>query len=112
LEAGYVLEEHSRHSSRLGTYTIAKKDGWFEHGQNCLEYATQTHVYDLPVGKDAEAKAIEAKTSARVVLERERTAARLLREQQKDPDPDERPTGRNARDSGRRVMRRSPLRRA
>lgn len=85
LDVGYVLEKEPRHSGSLGTFYVAKKDGWFEHGMNCLEYAAQMHVQDLPLNGERAAKA---------VLQHQTTAVhqqqRALRAAQKDTEKDER----------------------
>ena len=92
LEAGYVLEDDPRHSSKLGTFWVPKKDGWFEHPQNCFEYGLQAHVLDLP-------KSVERAELARVKhqVQRQREEQRALALLQKDVDPDDRPV------HGRRV---------
>jgi hypothetical protein len=98
LEAGYVLEDEARHSERLGTLHVPKKDGWFEHPMNCFEYGLQAHVLDLPLGN---VHAEEAKIRHREKTERD--AQRELRKQQEDREPDERslrPRGRFARRGG------------
>ena len=53
LEAGYVWDEHM---VSVGNKQIRKpkKDGWFEHGMNCLEYLELTFGASTPT---AEAKA-------------------------------------------------------
>lgn len=86
LEAGYVLEDEPRHSSRLGTYTVPKKDGWFEHPMNCFEYGLQAHVLDLPLPGERAAKAVLQHGE-----QQERARLRALRESQKDVDPDDLP---------------------
>lgn len=88
LEAGYVLEDTPRHSSRLGTYSVPKKDGWFEHPMNCFEYGLQAHVLDLPLSGERAAQEV-LKHDAR----HEREQLRQLREAQKDKDPDDVPMG-------------------
>ena len=47
LEAGYVWDEHM---VSVGNKQIRKpkKDGWFEHGMNCLEYLELTFGADRP----------------------------------------------------------------
>lgn len=47
LEAGYVWDEHV---VSVGNKQIRKpkKDGWFEHGMNCLEYLELTYGADRP----------------------------------------------------------------
>lgn len=84
LEAGYVLEDDARHSSRLGTYYVPKKDGFYEHPQNCFEYGLQAHVYDLPQ---------EGERAAKLMLKHQgtlvRQAQRAVAVSQKDRDPDD-----------------------
>lgn len=84
LDVGYVLEAEARHSGSLGTFYVAKKDGWFEHGQNCMEYGVQMFVKDLP---------LNGERAAKVVLQHEKSIvgqqARALRAAQKDREPDE-----------------------
>lgn len=84
LELGYVLESDdaesilkpkARHSSRLGTYYVPVKDGWFEHAQNCFEYGLQMHVHDLP---QASARAPEVHRQFLIDVER---AAKIARQQ-------------------------------
>lgn len=89
LEAGYVFEDEARHSSRLGTFWVPKKDGFYEHPQNCFEYGLQAHVYDLPLQGEAAAKEV-LKHQTRIVKEDQRALARL---QKDDPDPDDRVMG-------------------
>lgn len=84
LEAGYVLEDTPRHSSRLGSYSVPKKDGWFEHPMNCFEYGLQAHVLDLPLAGQRAAKEV-LKHDAR----REREKLQELRRAQVDHDPDD-----------------------
>ena len=57
LEAGYVWDEHM---VSVGNKQVRKpkKDGWFEHGMNCLEYLELTFGADRPTD---EAKALAAK---------------------------------------------------
>jgi hypothetical protein len=45
LEAGYVLEDEARHSGKLGSFYVPKKDGWFEHPMNCFEYGVQARWF-------------------------------------------------------------------
>ena len=87
LEAGYVLEDTPRHSSRLGSYSVPKKDGWFEHPMNCFEYGLQAHVLGLPLSGERAAKAVMAHDA-----KQDREQLRRLRESQKDVDPEDRPT--------------------
>lgn len=89
LEAGYVLEDEARHSSRLGTYWVPKKDGWFEHPQNCFEYGVQAHVYELPLPGELAAKAT---LRHRQQIDRQDKRALALM-QKDDPDPDDRRIG-------------------
>ncbi len=100
LEAGYVLEDTPRHSSRLGSFWVPKKDGWFEHPMNCFEYGLQVHVMDLPLSKERADKAL-----VRHETDRAREEARKLKEAQKDHGPDDRPKGRRVL-GGRLLMRR------
>lgn len=92
LELGYVLEERegqvqARHSGRLGTYYVPKKDGWFEHAQNCFEYGLQLFVQDLPM---ASARAPEAHRQFLIDVERAAQMAekQALIAQQTDLDED------------------------
>jgi hypothetical protein len=84
LEAGYVREDTPRHSNRLGTYWVAKKDGWFEHAQNTFEYYVQTFVRDVPlnVKRAAAAQVSHAK-------QQEKRAQEDVRRAQQDRDPDD-----------------------
>ncbi len=84
LEAGYVLEDESRHSPKLGTYSVPKKDGWFEHPMNCAEYAAQAHVLDLPMGNERAEEAKIRHQETKLKQDR-RELARL----QKDRDVDD-----------------------
>jgi hypothetical protein len=88
LEAGYVLEEKSRHSSTLGTFSVPKKDGWFEHAQNCFEYGLQAYVSDLPMGNEH-----AEETKLRHELKQVKADHRALRKLQHDRDPDDRRLG-------------------
>lgn len=81
LEAGYVLEDAPRHSSRLGSYSVPKKDGFFEHGQNCFEYGMQAHVMDLPLEG---ARAAKATLQHSADVKRQELAA--LRKSQQDTE--------------------------
>ncbi len=89
LEAGYVLEDEARHSNRLGSYFVPKKDGWFEHPMNCLEYGVIADVPELPMAGER-AAAAQIKHGQTVTKERERLAIRELRQAQKDVDISER----------------------
>jgi hypothetical protein len=84
LEAGYVLEDEARHSGKLGSFWVPKKDGWFEHPQNCFEYGVQAHVLDLPLSDEHSELA-----KARHVQQQVREAQRQLRAAQKDVDVDD-----------------------
>lgn len=55
LEAGYVWDEHM---VSVGNKQIRKpkKDGWFEHGMNSLEYLELTFGADRPTAEAAEIK--------------------------------------------------------
>jgi len=87
LDAGYVLEDEPRHSNRLGTYWVPKKDGWYEHAQNCFEYGVQAHVRDLPLSTQHADEALLKHDT-----HKERDRQRALRQQQRDVS--ERPSGR------------------
>lgn len=95
LEAGYVLEDEARHSGKLGSFYVPKKDGWFEHPMNCFEYGLQAHVLDLPMG---DVRAEEAKI--RHVQRSEHEQRLALRRAQQDKDPDERGYGMRIKRSG------------
>jgi terminase large subunit-like protein len=87
LELGYVLEEEARHSTKLGTFYVPQKDGWFEHPMNCFEYGIQQHVRELPV---ASARAPSQHRQFLIDIERQ---VRLnekfdLAKKQTDPDLD------------------------
>jgi hypothetical protein len=84
LEAGYVLEDEPRHSGKLGSFWVPKKDGYYEHFQNTFEYGLQAHVLDLPLGGERAAKAI-LKHDQRLIKQ----AQLRLAAEQKDTDPDE-----------------------
>jgi len=101
LEAGYVLEDESRHSGKLGSFFVPKKDGWFEHPMNCFEYGIQSFVLDLPMSDE---KSELAKVKHRQVQERE--AQRLLRKSQDDRDPSEIRIGTRIARNGMRMGRR------
>lgn len=104
LEAGYVLEDEPRHSAKLGTYSVPKKDGWFEHAMNCFEYGLQSFVLDLPLG---DLHSEEAKI--RHAQQKRRDDLIALKQSQQDKDPDDPP--RLARGIGRRVGSGRPVRR-
>ncbi len=104
LEAGYVFEDKPRFSATLGTYSLAKKDGFFEHGQNCLEYLAQMFVLDLPQSNEQALKT-QATHAAKLVRDNERAASKALRAAQKDVDPEDKPRNRYGF-AGRRVMAR------
>jgi len=86
LDVGYVFEAEPRHSSRLGSYYIPKKDKWFEHPMNCFEYGLQAFVLDLPLGN---VHAEEVKI--RQAEQRKRDERLALKRAQHDPERDERP---------------------
>lgn len=86
LEVGYVLEDEARHSSRLGTFWVPKKDGWFEHPQNCFEYGIQAHVLDLPLNGERAATAVLKHGQQKI-----RQDLVALRKAQMDRDPDDLP---------------------
>lgn len=101
LEAGYVLEDEPRQSGKLGSFYVPKKDGWFDHAMNCLEYGAQAHILDLPLGdtRSEEAKIRHAQQLAR-------DAATALRRQQQDLDDEDMPRGRrHVRTAGRSSRR-------
>lgn len=100
LEAGYVLEDENRHSGRLGTYSVPKKDGWFEHPQNCFEYGVQADVLDLPMNQTREMQALERHQATK-----ERDERMALKRAQEDHDPADRVAGRLYRGQ-RRMSRR------
>lgn len=85
LETGYVLEDEARHSEKLGSFHVPKKDGWFEHPMNCFEYGLQAHVLDLPKGNE---RAEEAKIRHAQVATK--AAAKALAREQRDVDESER----------------------
>jgi hypothetical protein len=85
LEAGYVLEDEARHSSKLASFYVPKKDGWFEHPMNCFEYGVQSHALDLPM---SDLKAEDAKLRHREQMTRAEHLA--LKKAQQDRDPDDR----------------------
>lgn len=105
LEAGYVLEDEARHSTKLGSFFVPKKDGWFEHGMNCFEYALQAHVYDLPKGNE---RAEEAKIKHEGQRRREEAIA--LKKSQQDKDPDDLPRQAGRRRFGNRAAGRTTRR--
>jgi hypothetical protein len=65
---------------------VPKKDGWFEHPQNCFEYGLQAHVLDLPQSNE-KSELAKVKHAAQKVREDARALAQL----QKDRDSDDRP---------------------
>lgn len=84
LEAGYVYEDDARHSTRLGTFWVPKKDGFYEHPMNCFEYGVQAHVHGLPLPGEQAAKAV-LKHQGRLERQEQQALAAL----QKDRDPDD-----------------------
>jgi hypothetical protein len=107
LEAGYVFEDEPRSSSKLGSFWVPKKDNWFDHAQNCLEYGAQMHVLDLPLG---DVRAEEAKL--RHTQDAIRAQQIQLRKLQRDKDADDerkawqKRNGLRARGGMRRTTRR------
>lgn len=93
LEVGYVLEAEPRHSSKLGTMWLPKKDGWFEHGQNCFEYGVQSFVKDIPIG-EAKQPAAHARHMADAALRQAIEAKAQLRKELRDTHPEDAPRGR------------------
>lgn len=81
LEVGYVLEADPRHSHTLGSYWVPKKDGFYEHPMNCLEYGALAHVRDLPLAGQRANEAI-----VRHDVRRAQHARKALQEAQKDRD--------------------------
>lgn len=86
LEAGYVLEDEPRHSQKLGTYWVPKKDGFYEHPMNCFEYAVQCHVRELPMGTDQQ-PAAHQRYLVDTTLKQAIEARRQLRAEQRDMHP-------------------------
>lgn len=86
LEAGYVLEDKARHSQKLGSFWVPKKDGWFEHPQNCFEYGLQMDVRELP--KAGERAAIAQLKHEEKMDRQDRLA--LKRAQRDTPEPHDR----------------------
>lgn len=72
-EAGYVWDEHSR---SVGNKSVAVplKDGWYEHGMNCVEYLQANFGMVRPSAHGIE-------------QELERVQARALKRAQRDADP-------------------------
>lgn len=106
LEAGYVFEDKPRFSSKLGSYALAKKDGWFEHGQNCQEYGAQAHVHDLPQ-TDERAALTKSKEEAMVRKNKRRDESKALHDAMRDTDPDDRRrVTMSVRSAGRNIGRR------
>lgn len=73
LEAGYVWDAHAR-SVGAKSITVPVKDGYFEHGQNCLEYLDVNFGGAQPTQQQVEQRA-------------ERMATQAVRRAQKDYDP-------------------------
>jgi hypothetical protein len=101
LEAGYVLEDEARHSGKLGSFYVPKKDGWFEHPMNCFEYGVQAQVLDLPM-TDEKSELAKAKH----VKQSEQADQRALRKLQDDREPGEVRIGTRLGRSGSRMARR------
>lgn len=72
-EAGYVWDEHC---VSVGSKQVRKpkKDGWYEHGQNCCEYLELNFGGAQPTQQQVERRA-------------ERIAAERVRRSQRDDDP-------------------------
>lgn len=81
LEVGYVFEPEPRHSHTLGSYWVPKKDGFYEHPMNCLEYGALAHVRDLPLAGQRANEAIIRHDVKRAHEERKK-----LQQQQRDTD--------------------------
>ncbi len=103
LDAGYVLEDEARHSGKLGTFWVPKKDGWFEHPQNCFEYGIQAHVNDLPLSGERAAKA-QIKHQTAITREVEREQSQAVKRAQKDHDPMDQPARHGRVSLARRPM--------
>jgi hypothetical protein len=74
LEAGYVWDERTRHTSGGKSISVPLKDGWFEHVMNCAEYT------ELNFGRGT--------LSVEDTLRRaEKMQSRRVRLSQKDADP-------------------------
>lgn len=76
LEAGYVWDPHPR-SVGNKMVRVPLKDGWYEHGQNCLEYI------ELNFGG-------ATRTAAQVARDTARAARVALQQAQRDHDPADR----------------------
>lgn len=83
LEVGYVLEAEPRHSTRLGSFWLPKKDKFYEHPMNCLEYGALAHVRELPLSGQRANEALVRHDVQRAKQER----ARLKRDQADHDDP-------------------------
>lgn len=68
-EAGYVW---SAHEVSVGSkkVRVPKKDGWFEHGQNCLEYLELNFGADKPTQEDEDKRAERRRRRAQETRER------------------------------------------
>jgi len=73
LEAGYVWDPHPRSVSNKPMH-VPLKDGWYEHGMNCLEYIEANFGTAHPSLKDVE-------------REQDKAYARALKRAQRDADP-------------------------
>ncbi len=73
LEAGYVWDDHL---VSVGSKQVRKpkKDGWYEHGQNCLEYLELNFGGVRP-------------SEQQVLRTRQRIASQQLKAAQRDTDP-------------------------
>jgi hypothetical protein len=87
LEAGYVLEQDARHSQRLGTFYVPKKDGYFEHPMNCTEYGVLMDVKELPKQGQRAAEA-QLQHGEKFSEKQARIESARLRKLQKDDDDD------------------------
>lgn len=85
LEVGYVLEPEPRHSQRLGSFWLPKKDKFYEHCMNCLEYGALAHVRDLPLQGQRANEAIIRHDVKRA--QDERKALRLAQRDDDEPHP-------------------------
>lgn len=90
LEAGYVLEDEPRHSQKLGTFWVPKKDGFYEHPMNCFEYAVQNHIRELPIGQAKQPQAHE-RFLLDAAIQQAADARRALKSQQRDTHPIDKP---------------------
>lgn len=72
-EAGYVWDERMRSTAGGKSITVPLKDGWYEHGMNCLEYMELNYGRSQQSEKQMESRAarVHAQSLRRAQIDRD-----------------------------------------